>query len=204
MAKTSNWQTFILLVKGNIGPGCLALPFCFSMLGPYVSLSFVLFIGFFCIYNMWVLVQCKRKIPGIKTYGELASATLGSYGEALVEFFLALMQLSICCVYFSFIGDSLEPLLGVSQRIITMLLVVPVLLLTNLRHMSELAPLSMIASASLCVALILILSASVHRFFDDSYPDIPIYRSSKIVPFFVSTIYAYEGWSVPKLHSPNR
>jgi hypothetical protein len=104
MAKTSNWQTYILLVKGNIGPGCLALPFCFSMLGPYVSLSFVLFIGFFCVYNMWVLVKCKRKIPGIKTYGELASATLGRYGETIVEFFLALMQLSICCVYFSFIG----------------------------------------------------------------------------------------------------
>jgi amino acid permease len=74
------------------------------MLGPYVSLGFVLFIGFFCVYNMWVLVRCKRKIPGVKTYGELASATLGHRGETMVEFFLALMQLSICCVYFSFIG----------------------------------------------------------------------------------------------------
>lgn len=198
MEKTSNWQTFILLVKGNIGPGCLALPFCFSMLGPYVSPALVLFIGFFCVYNMWVLVRCKRKVPGVKTYGELASATLGQRGETLVEFFLALMQLSICCVYFSFIGDSLELLIGIRQSIITILLIVPVLLLTNLRHMSELAPLSLIASAFLCVALFLILSASVHRFFENNEPEIPLFRASKVIPFFVSTIYAYEGepgWS---------
>jgi amino acid permease len=74
------------------------------MLGPSVSLGFVFFIGFFCVYNMWILVRCKRRIPGVKTYGELAAATLGRRGETLVEFFLALMQLSICCVYFSFIG----------------------------------------------------------------------------------------------------
>ena len=102
--KTNDFQTYILLVKGNIGPGCLALPYCFSMLGPFASFSLTLFIGFFCVYNMWILVKCKRTITGVKTYGELASATLGSWGEWIVEFFLALMQLSICCVYFSFIG----------------------------------------------------------------------------------------------------
>jgi hypothetical protein len=59
--------------------------------------------------------------------------------------------------------------------------------------MSELAPLSLIASASLCVALFLILSASVHRFFEKIDPEIPTFRASKIISFFVSTIYAYEG-----------
>jgi hypothetical protein len=90
-------------------------------------------------------------------------------------------------------GDSLEPLLGIHQSTITILLIIPVLVLTNLRHMSELAPLSLIASASLCIALFLILSASVHRFFKDIDPEIPTFRASKIISFFVSTIYAYEG-----------
>jgi amino acid permease len=104
MKGTTNWQTFVLLVKGNIGPGCLALPFCFSMLGPLLSLPILLTIGIFCVYNMWLLVHCKRNQPGVKTYGELGLTMFGRWGEMIIDFFLAVMQLGICCVYFSFIG----------------------------------------------------------------------------------------------------
>lgn len=94
-----------------------------------------------------------------------------------------------------FLGDSLSPMLGIPQRTITILLAFPILALTHLRHMTELAPLSLIASAALCVALFLILSASAHRYFQDIDPTIPTFRSNKLLPFFVSTIYAYEGRS---------
>lgn len=101
---TTEWETFILLVKGNIGPGCLSLPFSFSLLGPIWSLPVLSVTGFFCVYNMLVLIDVKRKIPGAQTYGELGLFVFGKYGEGAVELLLMTMQLSICTVYFSFMG----------------------------------------------------------------------------------------------------
>ena len=100
---TSTLQTYVLLVKGNIGPGCLALPFVFSMLGVVYSLPVLFVVGFFCVYNMWLVVECKKCFEDVKTYGELGLAAFGRSGEVLVEILLSMMQLSICCVYYTFL-----------------------------------------------------------------------------------------------------
>lgn len=155
---TTDWETYILLVKGNIGPGticslcailivtflqmtgCLSLPFCFSLLGPVWSLPVLAVTGFFCVFNMWVLIDCKKKILGSSTYGELGLFAFGKKGEKLVEFLLMTMQLSICTVYFSFMGksricgrdlcasplmhaagDSLGPMLGITSQVTAVL-----------------------------------------------------------------------------------
>jgi amino acid permease len=190
----SNWQTFFLLVKGNIGPGCLALPYSFSMLGTHGSLYFLLIVAVLCIVNMWLLVECKRKVPGAKTYGELGLYAFGRKGEIVIEVFLTVSQLSICCVYFSFISNGIAPLLGLSNRLLTMLLMLPISLISQYRHMRELAPLSIIASVLLVCALSIIGFVCIQKLTLQNEPaEIPIFESSKIILFLVSTVYAFEG-----------
>ena len=67
--QTTNLETYLHLVKGNVGTGCLALPYCFSLLGPSWSILGLSITGFVCVYNMWLIVDCKRRLPGAITYG---------------------------------------------------------------------------------------------------------------------------------------
>lgn len=190
----SNWQTFFLLVKGNIGPGCLALPYSFSMLGTHGSLPFLFVIAVLCIGNMWLLVECKQKVADAKTYGELGLYAFGRGGELIIEIFLTLSQLSICCVYMSFISNGIAPLFGIDQRIIILLLVVPVATISQFRHMRDLAPLSIVASALLVCALSIIGYVCLHNLTVHGEPEeMPVFDSSKIILFLVSTVYAFEG-----------
>lgn len=161
---TSAVQTYILLVKGNIGPGCLALPFVLSMLGPFVSLPVLGIVGFFCVYNMWLLVECKKSFVEVKTYGEMGLAAFGRRGEVLVEVFLSMMQLSICCVYYTFIANSLSPIIALSPSLITLLLIPFFVVITQLRHMRHLAPLSLYAGVCLFVALVMIFGLCISRY----------------------------------------
>ena len=190
----SNWQTFFLLVKGNIGPGCLALPYSFSMLGATDSLRFLLVVAVLCITNMWLLVACKQKVPGVKTYGELGWYAFGRKGEVVIEVFLTVSQLSICCVYISFISNGIAPLVGVSNRAVIILLIAPMGIISQYRHMRELAPLSIVASVLLVCALCIIGFICVHNLGHNGQPDnMPMFDSSKVVLFLVSTVYAFEG-----------
>mmetsp|Transcript_4761 Transcript_4761/g.7224 ORF Transcript_4761/g.7224 Transcript_4761/m.7224 type:complete len:518 (+) Transcript_4761:137-1690(+) len=205
---TTDWATLVLLVKGNIGPGCLAMPYIFSMLGPVWSVPALLGVALVCVYNMWLLAQCKKRVDGAKTYGELGLAAFGRTGELVVELFLIAMQLSICCVYFSFIGDSLFPLFGVDKKIVTVALIFPVLLITQLRHMRQLAPLSLIAFVCLAVAMLMIVSVCVERIYEEAPSAKHPYQSSVLMLFFVSTVYAFEGIGIvlpieESMQSPN-
>ena len=60
--QTTVWQTFVHLVKGYIGPGCLSLPWAMSQLGiiPGVVLCFGLCA--WSSYNCWIVVHLKRQL----------------------------------------------------------------------------------------------------------------------------------------------
>ena len=48
------------LVKGNLGPGCLNLPFAFALTGWVVGSFFFLIVAVQGIYSMWLLTYCKQ------------------------------------------------------------------------------------------------------------------------------------------------
>jgi len=186
------------LVKGNIGTGCLALPFCFSMLGSFWSVIVLGVSGSLCVYNMWLVVQCKRRLLGANTYGELGYAAFGRKGELTIESFLTMMQLSVCCVYFTFIGsniNSLTPSGGSlsAQKLIMALLVIPIALIAQLRSIRQLVPLSMTATILLVVALGLIFFICTITIISEPQPTQPIFDTTKLISFFSITIFAFEG-----------
>lgn len=197
--RTTNWETYIHLVKGNIGTGCLALPFCFSMLGPGWSIVGLSVTGVFCVYNMWLIVDCKKRVAGATTYGELGYVAFGNTGELIVELFLSMMQLSICCVYFTFIGSNISSLLTgggslYSQNIIVLLLIIPIAWIAQIKSIRQLAPLTLAATALLCVALLCIFTICFSNIFSDQErPPVPVADFGKLISFFCVTIYSFEG-----------
>jgi hypothetical protein len=154
------------------------------MLGTHGSLPFLLIVAFLCIGNMWLLVECKRKVPGVKTYGEVGLYALGRRGEVIIEVFLTLSQFSICCVYISFISNGIAPLLGLSGIAVIGLLLFPISYISLYRHMRDLAPLSIIASALLMCALLIIGFVCVEKLSHHGIPNnMPVFESSKVILF---------------------
>lgn len=60
--KTSTWETFIHLLKGNVGPGCLSLPWAVSQLGVTYGVCAIFVMAYWSSYNCWTIVKLKRHI----------------------------------------------------------------------------------------------------------------------------------------------
>lgn len=59
---TSNADTLIHLIKGNIGTGILALPEAFKNAGLYIGLFGLMAIGFICTHCMHILLECSHEL----------------------------------------------------------------------------------------------------------------------------------------------
>jgi amino acid permease len=136
--QTTVGQTWIHLVKGYVGPGCLSLPWAISQLGiPLGCLSLAIISGW-TSYNCWIVVKLKRYIEQqqpppttnlTNTDGgasEAPSSTMTSvtypevgdwaYGRRFHNYVIAcvcVQQLAVCTVFLSFIGENV---LAVLQR----------------------------------------------------------------------------------------
>ncbi len=66
---TTGLQTAIALLKGNIGPGCLALPWAFSLLGIPLGCIITVIMTSMVTWNAWTLVALKRQIWDINKRG---------------------------------------------------------------------------------------------------------------------------------------
>jgi proton-coupled amino acid transporter len=137
---TSLWQTYIHLVKGYIGVGCLSLPWALSQLGiPLGCLSLAL-MSYWSSYNCWTIVRLKRFIERQRiaivadgdldlasdlqsnksyassqlTYPEVGEWFFGLRFHSFVAASICTQQLAICTVFLSFIGENL---LAVLQRL---------------------------------------------------------------------------------------
>eukprot|EP00241_Pyramimonas_parkeae_P008020 CAMPEP_0114262862 /NCGR_PEP_ID=MMETSP0058-20121206/22090_1 /TAXON_ID=36894 /ORGANISM="Pyramimonas parkeae, CCMP726" /LENGTH=155 /DNA_ID=CAMNT_0001378879 /DNA_START=46 /DNA_END=510 /DNA_ORIENTATION=+ len=61
------WQAYIHVVKGNVGPGCLSMPYTFSEGGIIPSCLILIVFAPACIYCMNLLVAAKHKILATRT-----------------------------------------------------------------------------------------------------------------------------------------
>ncbi|CAN0072498.1 unnamed protein product, partial [Discosporangium mesarthrocarpum] len=196
--KQTNWQAYIHLVKGNIGPGCLTLPYAFSLVGPLASFIMTTVMAVVTIHNMRLLAHAKTKLEryGIHTYGEIGLYALGKAGQGAIEVFLVTMQLSICIVYFSFVSANLVEILpaswGIGQRGIIVLMIVPVAGLALVRHMKDLAIVSLAASLFFMSGLALILLLVVNHI-PDRPPTEVLFSPSKVPIFLGNAVFAFEG-----------
>ncbi|XP_047530703.1 proton-coupled amino acid transporter-like protein pathetic isoform X2 [Vanessa atalanta] len=120
---TSNFDTLIHLLKGNIGTGILAMPDAFKNAGLFIGVVGTLFMGVICTHCMHILVACSRELcirnqrPAM-SFAEVVEdafamgpVSLRPYAKKIrnvVNIFLVMTQLGFCCVYFLFVATNLE------------------------------------------------------------------------------------------------
>ncbi|XP_072001652.1 proton-coupled amino acid transporter 1-like [Engystomops pustulosus] len=123
-SSTTWFQTFIHLLKGNIGTGLLGLPLAVKNAGIVLGPLSLVVMGIIAVHCMDLLVKCANHIcqrhqrPFVDygdavMYGMEAAPsqwlrTHSIWGRRTVSFFLILTQLGFCCVYFVFLADNVK------------------------------------------------------------------------------------------------
>ena len=133
--KTTATQTFIHLLKGYVGTGCLCLPWAVSQVGFIGGSIGIAVMSYWSSYNCWTIVKIKRYIEranlesmkanvveGAETRSEMSASSMASsaltypdvgewaYGDKFERFLSACIctqQLAVCTVFFSFIGENI-------------------------------------------------------------------------------------------------
>ncbi|XP_022900132.1 proton-coupled amino acid transporter-like protein CG1139 [Onthophagus taurus] len=215
-APTTNTETMIHLLKGSLGTGILAMPYAFKNSGLINGFVFTIIIGFICTYCLHVLVNaqyvlCKRiKVPML-TYPESMKLALetgppclrpfAKYSPYLVDVFLVLYQLGICCVYVLFVAKNLkdvcDELTGsdLSLNIYMLILLIPFILINSIRNLKLLAPFSILANIITFASFGVVL----YYIFEDLPPisNVPTFSTLYKFPlFFGTTLFALEAVGV--------
>ncbi|XP_026295649.1 proton-coupled amino acid transporter-like protein CG1139 isoform X2 [Apis mellifera] len=120
---TSNAETLIHLLKGSLGTGILAMPNAFRNSGLVTGVIATVIIGVLCTYCLHVLVKaqyklCKRLRVPILSYplsmkyaleeGPGCVRWFAPYAPGLVDGFMIVYQLGICCVYIVFVASNIK------------------------------------------------------------------------------------------------
>lgn len=212
---TSNLDTMIHLLKGNIGTGILAMPDAFRNAGLVVGFFGTLLMGAICTHCMHMLVKCshelclRNQLPALG-FADVAEYSFqsgpsmlrrfSSHARKLVNIFLVITQMGFCCVYFVFVAANMHEVLAKYYRHIDLhwlllFLLLPMILLNWLKNLKYLTPVSLLAAVLMAVGLTITFTymlqglphtSSVNAF--SSWHQLPLY--------FGTAIYAFEGIGV--------
>ncbi|XP_050307347.1 proton-coupled amino acid transporter-like protein CG1139 isoform X3 [Anthonomus grandis grandis] len=162
---TTNFETLIHLLKSSFGTGILAMPLAFYHSGYVLGIIGTTLIGMLCTYCMHMLVRteyelCKRKKVPSLTYPGAAEAALlegppflqklAPYSGPVSHVFLLIYQLGSCCVYCMFVGQNISNVVNeytpMDERLIMVMILLPLILICYVRNLKFLAPFTTIAN----------------------------------------------------------
>ncbi|XP_063906454.1 proton-coupled amino acid transporter-like protein pathetic isoform X3 [Zophobas morio] len=212
---TSNFDTMIHLLKGNIGTGILAMPDAFRNAGWVVGLFGTMFMGFICTHCMHMLVGCSHELckrtqkPSL-SFADVVESAFRTGPESLQKFskiaktminsFLCITQLGFCCVYFVFVAANLHDVVkhyffDISVHWYLLMTLIPMILLNFVKNLKYLTPASLFASILTCSGLIITFFYMLQDLPDTS--SVKAFSSWSQLPLYFGTaIYAFEGIGV--------
>ncbi|KPM02915.1 proton-coupled amino acid transporter 4-like protein [Sarcoptes scabiei] len=213
--KTTNLQTMMHILKGNIGTGILAMPNAFMNAGLYLGLAILPILCILCTHCMHILVRANRIIAsrlghGMLEYEEVAANAillgpncLRKYSRSvaqLVKIFLLITQFGFCCVYSLFVAENvsqfvhqLAPKEFHFSSIVFLGLLLPLfILLSFVKSLRHLSLASSVANLLQTLGLLIVLYNLVQNLPDPSLVH-PIGSLSKFPLFLGTAIYAFEG-----------
>ncbi|XP_077559952.1 proton-coupled amino acid transporter 1-like isoform X1 [Haemaphysalis longicornis] len=209
---TTNCQTMMHLLKGNIGTGVLAMPSALANAGILVGSLGVVLVGIICIHCMHILVKCSHilsKKTGCRSldfagvahyafkFGPHRMRRFSHTARSVVNVFLLLTQFGFCCVYFVFVATSFQEVLrgaGIEVSVYVCLSVLlPVMVLYNfIRSLRMLALASTAANLLQTTGMVLIF----YNLLQDmpAISERPLHLGwSRLPIYFGTVIYAFEG-----------
>lgn len=191
--KTTVLQTYLHLVKGNIGPGCLSLPWAFSKLGLAGGITSCILLCLWTSYNCHMVVELRRQCSA-HTYPEVGEWAYGKKFKAFVTICICFQQLAICTVFLSFCGENILAVLpGEIHHAVVISLALPsVLALSCIPTLRKMTWATLAGTLTLLLALILILVAMDQHDGTDatilptpSFPQVPLATCA--------ILYSFEG-----------
>lgn len=196
---TNRFEAFAHIVKGNFGPGCLALPAAFARVGPFVGLVLLAIITIQGTYSMSLLVWCKRRLnsPRVVTFTDVGRATFGAAGARFIDALIVAQQLGVCCVFIALVATNLR---AARPSMPFALCVLPVyvlaLLFSMIPSIHALTPLSMVANTLMFLACATAVGAALHEITNGQHasgsalwPD----SAGDVALCLGALFYAYEG-----------
>ncbi|KAJ8896189.1 hypothetical protein PR048_001532 [Dryococelus australis] len=171
---TSNLDTMIHLLKGNIGTGILAMPDAFRNAGLVVGTIGTLLMGVICTHCMHMLVKCAHELcrrtqqPSLDFSGVVETSfstgpsQLRRYSHSskiMVNVFLCIAQLGFCCVYFVFVAANISEVMkhffnvNLSVHMYLLIMLVPMIILNWVNNLKYLTPVSLFAAILTVVGL---------------------------------------------------
>lgn len=212
---TSNFDTLIHLLKGNIGTGILAMPDAFKNAGLIFGIFGTLFMGAVCTHCMHILVQCSRELcirnqrPALSfsevvedafSTGPISLRPYARKMKNIVNVFLVITQLGFCCVYFLFVATNLQDTMhffhvNIGVHTYLVLLFPFILALAMVKNLKYLTPVSLVASVMTAWGLVITFYYILQDLPRTSnYKQIASWHQLPL--YFGTAIYAFEGIGV--------
>jgi len=199
------WEAYMSLVRGNLGPGTLNLPYAFARVGWIRGLIILLAVSIQGAYSMLILLKCKRALQSPhsspETFMDVSFATFGRYGKFAVEICISILQLGVCCVFLELVSTNLQAGLsglgyGINPTICTLLITIVLIMLSMFRKIRQLTWLTTGANVMMFIAL---FSATTEALIviHQGHGNTSGSGSATDVFFFLSSMfYAYEGIAI--------
>ncbi|RVE48927.1 hypothetical protein evm_006389 [Chilo suppressalis] len=213
----SDFRSLANLLKSSLGSGLLAIPLAFANSGWALGLVGTLVITFICGHCVQIFVEtsracCRIERKPLLNYAETCRAAFANGPKPIRKFAYAarvfaecamfLTYIGVCCIFTILIADSIKQLFDTYYPIAILpveyyclILLVPICLMCQIRHLKYLAPFSLLANILLLTTFIICL----YYIFEGeiSYTDKRIVGEAARFPAFLSTvIFAIEGIGV--------
>ncbi|KAI3760664.1 hypothetical protein L1987_51062 [Smallanthus sonchifolius] len=187
-----------------VGVGLLSTPFTIAQAG-WAGLGFLLLFGIICCYTASLMKHCFESKDGILSYPDIGEAAFGKYGRLIVSIILYTELYTYCVEFIILEGDNLTSLFPEASlnlggysldsahlfAVITALILVPIVLLKNVRVISYLSATGVLTTVVVIFCVFYLGTVSVG--FHESGPAV----KWSGVPFALGIyVFCYSGHSV--------
>lgn len=197
-------DAYFALVKGNLGPGVLALPYVFAQAGWVAGLPVLLVVVAQGVYAMLVLAQCKHALarPGVLDLGDVVHCALGPWGRLAADACVFIVQGGVCCCFVNLVATNLqEDIKWLSRKQLILILAPVFAVLSLLRFVAHLSCLNKLGNMAMALAVITgtwcglekLWSVGREAFTDDFGPRRPF---TDPVMLASSVFFAFEGLGI--------
>jgi len=202
--RVSSLDAYFALVKGNLGPGVLALPFAFSQAGWACGLPVLLVVVAQGVYAMLVLAECKQAVKGlgVTDLGDMARIALGPCGSVAADVFVFVVQGGVCCCFVNLVAGNLTESIGlVSRRAMTLILAPFFAAVALLRFVAQLGFLNKLGSVAMTLAIVVGTICGVSHLNEVGYDTflrraLPYRPFSDSIMLASSVFFAFEGLGI--------